>query len=674
MTIKLTRYLVELPTYIWERAHFELRLAEDERPFHISLRSAENTVILNRMRAGDWGTEQVQSPPVPVSEIDKFYIEVLGPLVTIFIAGVTWSFEMDLNGQTAPHLVDDVSVQWTKLVDSEAMAVRRLENGGVTDTIHLAGRDLALGDAVNMPAAADLIIASFDPSSEHQHFLVSRPLVLAKQPLTVIDVDPVSIIQTLRAAILFPDAAILKLHGTAEADALLAAIIRANDISNIRFIASREIAAPLSKGKGHVLLQGEGVFKQLGMAIAALPTARRAKLSIFTGNSAPVPGNIVFPCANAHIRIGKNWCLNYNAATSIGDRVHGLDIAIAAYNAKDYLIECAESLLSKGRDDIRVIIVDDGSTDGCGDMAAQHFKKTDQVRVERKPNGGCAPPRNYGRLLSNATHIAFVDADDFVTPDFFANLYDLALYSGYEITQGAFDFHDATREEPLSPSYEQALFAPYPRMHFNDQPVIRLPAMDIIKGQPTIWRRVYRRDFLDAKNIFFPENVRAYDDYIFHMLTLTAAQDILMMPEQAYHYRQHPDQDIKQGDERHFYMLIMFQMLLKRSIIDAWPNFSPYAESIVDSINWSAQLLRPDLVDSFLRACARFCVTITKVYSNELMEGLIDRINHPDFKFFYREEARKLASIDPGAFWCHLTGELYHPDIVRMRQTMRRAI
>lgn len=674
MPIKLTRYLVELPTYSWDRAHFELRLSEQDRPFHISLRSEENAVVLNRMRDGHWGTEEVQSPPIQVSEIDKFYVEVLDARVKIFICGVIWSFEMELDGEAAPELIDDVNISWTKLLDSETMAKRRLENGGLADTVHLAGRELILGDAVDMAATRDLIVASFDPSSEYQRFLTSRPLLAAKQSLTVIDIDAVSIIDALRAAILFPDATILKLHGTADADAVLSAIIRANAIGNIRFISSRNIAPPLNNGPGHVLLQGDGVFKQLGMAIAALSPARRARLSIFTGSATPIPGNVVLPCANARIRVGKNWCLNHNSATSSGDRVHGLDIAIAAYNAKEYLIECAESLLSKGRDDIRVIIVDDGSTDGCGEIAAQHFKKRPQVRVERKPNGGCASARNYGRLLSNSTHIAFVDADDFVTPDFFADLYDLALYSGYEITQGGFDLHDAARAAPFYPSYEQGLFAAYPRMSFGNQPVIQLPSMDIIKGQPTIWRRVYRRDFLDAKNIFFPENVRAYDDYIFHMLTLTTAQDILMMPDHAYHYRQHPDQDIKQGDERHFYMLIMFQMLLKRSIIDAWSNFGPYAESIIDSINWSIQLLRPDLVDSFLRACARFCVTVTKVYSAELMDGLIDRINHPDFKFFYREEARKLASIEPGAFWCHLTGELYHPDIIRMRQTMRRAI
>ena len=136
------------------------------------------------------------------------------------------------------------------------------------------------------------------------------------------------------------------------------------------------------------------------------------------------------------------------------DRRKGLDVTIAAYNAKEYLITCAESLLCQGRDDIRVIIVDDGSTDGSGEAAAEYFAKDARVRVERKANGGCASARNYGRLVLDATHIAFVDADDFVTPNFFADLYDLAVCTGVGRTQAGFDFYDASREWPYYASYE----------------------------------------------------------------------------------------------------------------------------------------------------------------------------------------------------------------------------
>jgi glycosyltransferase involved in cell wall biosynthesis len=319
-----------------------------------------------------------------------------------------------------------------------------------------------------------------------------------------------------------------------------------------------------------------------------------------------------------------------------------------------------------------VIIVDDGSSDGSGEEAAEYFKEDPRVRVEHKPNGGCASARNYGRLVSDATHIAFVDADDFVTPNFFGDLYDLALYTGSEITQGGFDFYDETRKEPYYPSYEDALFEDLARDTFAGQPVFRLQSADIIKGQPTIWRKVYRRDFLDAKDIYFPENVRAYDDYIFQMFTLTAARDIMMMPEHKYHYRQHPAQDIRQGDERHFYMLHMFQVLLRRSINEGWSNFRPYAESILDSIAWSAGVLRTDLVDTFLQASARFCVSIAKVYGADVIEDLLGRVGHPDFKFHYSRESRKAAGVTEGAFWSYFYGELYHPDMIRMRQAMRK--
>nr|WP_272490856.1 glycosyltransferase [Mesobacterium pallidum] len=412
----------------------------------------------------------------------------------------------------------------------------------------------------------------------------------------------------------------------------------------------------------------------MGDVLDGLSEDRRRQLSFWTAAKTIVPGNKVFPCANAQIWSPPNWILNHNASIDLSGRRHGVDVAIAAYNADDYVIECAQSILCEGRDDVRVIIVDDGSTDGSGDRAAEHFKDEPRVRVERKPNGGCASARNYGRLVSDATHIAFVDADDFVTPNMFGDLYDLALYSGCEVTQSSFDFYDDSLEKPYYPSYEEDVFKNIPRQTFKGQPVFRLQSADIIKGQPTIWRKVYRRDFLDSKDIYFPENVRAYDDYIFQMFTLTAARDVLMLPDHYYHYRQHPAQDIKQGDERHFYMLFMFRDLVARAVRESWPNFRPYAESITDSINWSAQVLKPDLRDSFIEATARFCVGIRRIYGPGVMsDDLIDKIEQPDFRMHFDQILEETKGVSDGVHWAYFCGPTITPEFIRMRRSMKKA-
>ena len=102
-----------------------------------------------------------------------------------------------------------------------------------------------------------------------------------------------------------------------------------------------------------------------------------------------------------------------------------------------------------------------------------------------------------------------------------------------------------------------------------------VPTWLLIQGQPSIWRRVYRRDFLDNRNIWFPEHIRAFDDQIFQLLTLQHVPDVPMLDGVHYLYRQHPAQDIKQGDERHFYSLEMFRLVFKRGISEGWNDFPP---------------------------------------------------------------------------------------------------
>ncbi|MFN3537905.1 MAG: hypothetical protein ACK4Y4_10695, partial [Brevundimonas sp.] len=64
-------------------------------------------------------------------------------------------------------------------------------------------------------------------------------------------------------------------------------------------------------------------------------------------------------------------------------------------------------------------------------------------------------------------------------------------------------------------------------------------------------------------------------------------------------YRQHPDQDIRQGDARHFNMLAMFSMLAQRAKAEGWPGFAAHAQTMLDAIHWSSERLRPELVSAY---------------------------------------------------------------------------
>jgi glycosyltransferase involved in cell wall biosynthesis len=93
-------------------------------------------------------------------------------------------------------------------------------------------------------------------------------------------------------------------------------------------------------------------------------------------------------------------------------------VVIPAYNAADFLGRTLDSVRSQTFDGYETIVVDDGSTDGTGDVAEAYFRRhAMQARVVRQTNRGVAAARNAGMRLATGTYIALLDADDLWYPD-----------------------------------------------------------------------------------------------------------------------------------------------------------------------------------------------------------------------------------------------------------------
>lgn len=350
--------------------------------------------------------------------------------------------------------------------------------------------------------------------------------------------------------------------------------------------------------------------------------------------------------------------LGLRRSNDLAGRAPRLDVVVAMYNTRAYVLDCIAGILNADSEDVRVLVVDDGSTDGCGDLVQAQYGSHPRVRLLRKPNGGCASARNFGRLHSDASHIAFVDADDVPGPGLYAGLLELARHTGAEIVQGGFEMlYEDEAGLRVVPSYEPGDdIVKYAHRHpFGDTTCHLLPSTYLMQGQPTIWRRVYRRDFLDNRKIWFPEHIRAFDDQIFQMLTLQAVGNVPVLDGVAYGYRQHPAQDIRQGDERNFYSLEMFRLMLKRAMAEGWNDFTPLLRSFVNTVNWITAKLRPDLRPAFLRGAAELWVYARKALGDLPFQDLPISVFEPaDFSHHAGVLETRLKHLDASYAWTYL--------------------
>jgi glycosyltransferase involved in cell wall biosynthesis len=102
-----------------------------------------------------------------------------------------------------------------------------------------------------------------------------------------------------------------------------------------------------------------------------------------------------------------------------------VSVIVPVYNVESYLEECLQSLVKQTYSEYALILVDDGSTDESGNICDKYESDYAQVTVYHKINGGLSDARNYGVHRANSELIAFVDADDYVSPRYIEYLVDL---------------------------------------------------------------------------------------------------------------------------------------------------------------------------------------------------------------------------------------------------------
>ena len=154
-------------------------------------------------------------------------------------------------------------------------------------------------------------------------------------------------------------------------------------------------------------------------------------------------------------------CLMDCAAAEPLPECRDMDIIIPAYNVERYLRSCLDSVLSQSTGySFRVIVVDDGSTDGTAEIL-RDYQSDPRVYVRRQENRGFSGARNTGLLLSNAEYILFLDSDDLLCPGCLERMRDIAAQSGADIVESGYEridadgramgtvFHKAGRLEPL---------------------------------------------------------------------------------------------------------------------------------------------------------------------------------------------------------------------------------
>ena len=102
-----------------------------------------------------------------------------------------------------------------------------------------------------------------------------------------------------------------------------------------------------------------------------------------------------------------------------------ISVIVPVYKVEQWLDRCVQSVLGQTFRNFEVLLIDDGSPDGCGDMCDSWARLDERIVAYHKPNGGLSDARNFGIDHARAPLVTFLDSDDALCPDCLQSLYEL---------------------------------------------------------------------------------------------------------------------------------------------------------------------------------------------------------------------------------------------------------
>lgn len=112
-----------------------------------------------------------------------------------------------------------------------------------------------------------------------------------------------------------------------------------------------------------------------------------------------------------------------------------VSIIIPVYNVLPYLENCLNSVLNQTYKNIEVILIDDGSTDGSGEICDKYASQDDRIIVFHQKNKGQSVARNVGLELAKGKYVSFVDSDDYINKKMIEKLYNNKVENGFVMCQ-----------------------------------------------------------------------------------------------------------------------------------------------------------------------------------------------------------------------------------------------
>ena len=204
-----------------------------------------------------------------------------------------------------------------------------------------------------------------------------------------------------------------------------------------------------------------------------------------------------------------------------------ISIIVPVYNVEDYLTKCLDSLVCQTYKDIKIICVNDGSTDGSGKILSDYAKKDKRISVINKKNGGLSSARNAGLKECNTEYVLFCDSDDFFDKDMCKEMLYTIEHDNSDVAVCVQNVVYIAHEE-MKKSDDK-----YYKLHYSGKKIINDDV--ILNTDVSVLNKIFRMKIIKDNKIEFPEGLNN-EDFYFYNVYMSVSSTISFVRKPLYNY------------------------------------------------------------------------------------------------------------------------------------------
>ncbi len=207
-----------------------------------------------------------------------------------------------------------------------------------------------------------------------------------------------------------------------------------------------------------------------------------------------------------------------------------VSVIVPVYNTEKYIEKCLDSIAKQTMQDLEIIVVNDGSTDKSEEVIKKYKEEHPKVTIQylKKENGGLSDARNFALPYVTGEYISFVDSDDYIAKDLYANL---EKYMEQKIDLIKFKMKMVDKEDKVLEKIEGPVF----EKCTGEQGFEKLCTQDRYLDPACIY--LYKTEFF-LQNHFQYKKGTYHEDFGLTSLVMVKAQSFVSTEEYGYYYLQ----------------------------------------------------------------------------------------------------------------------------------------